>query len=281
MSVQHFKVFISYAIGKVEHTAWVERFASDLIDQGIDVKFDKFEVGYGDDFRSFMIDGIAESNYFLFVCTDESRKVADRELPNANKRGLWFELRKAQARLKKVGMDFKQICVLLEGDAPPNRFKNRLKNSRCIDFRDQSRYAARLHELAMELKFGRPKPPLPTPDVAWKVGAVTVPDIIPEFVFVGENALMSEQVRSTYEDSPTDISAELRPAGDDYVGRMQQEALRMGVTFDDNASYDLRGISIARPQTADGGRRNIYTLHTRPSTTTLRSRTSCWMSRWR
>lgn len=255
------KVFISYTWESESHNEWVTRFAADLIELGIEVQFDQFDVGYGDSFLRFMVTEIHRSNFFLFVSTNESKKVADVEEERDARRGLWFELEQARTRASEDGLDFKEICVLREGDHPPRYFAQR----KYLDLRDDKKYRLRLHKFSLFLKFGRYKPARVEYDATFAVNNISVPDIVPEYTFIGKNALSSQEFRCVYEDVWTPLPDRLTVTKEHYIDRKRKEAIKDGITFDNNLSYSLHTVSVEREQGVSGYRRNRYTLHLRPT----------------
>ena len=61
--------FISYSWESPEHNAWVERLADTLMEAGIEVILDKYELRGGDDIHRFMELALARSQHVLVICT--------------------------------------------------------------------------------------------------------------------------------------------------------------------------------------------------------------------
>jgi hypothetical protein len=71
-------VFISYSHDSPEHKRWVGEFASKLVENGIDVILDQWDLGLGDDVPKFMEHGVTRADRVLMICTDSYvRKVDD------------------------------------------------------------------------------------------------------------------------------------------------------------------------------------------------------------
>jgi TIR domain len=71
-------VFVSYSHDSPEHKRWVGEFASTLVENGIDVIFDQWDLGPGDDVPKFMEHGVTQVDRVLMICTDSYvRKVDD------------------------------------------------------------------------------------------------------------------------------------------------------------------------------------------------------------
>ena len=65
------KVFISYSHDTPEHKMWVMKLAQKLMDNGIEVMLDMWELGPGDDIARFMERGLMEADRILMVCTEK------------------------------------------------------------------------------------------------------------------------------------------------------------------------------------------------------------------
>ncbi len=63
-------VFISYSHDTSDHKKWVADLASKLLENGIDVMLDQWDLGYGDDVPKFMEKGVTDANRVLMICTE-------------------------------------------------------------------------------------------------------------------------------------------------------------------------------------------------------------------
>jgi hypothetical protein len=70
-------VFISYSHDSKEHKAWVASFAQRLVDNGVDVLFDQWDLGPGDDVPKFMEQAVAKAERVLMICTEAYVRKAD------------------------------------------------------------------------------------------------------------------------------------------------------------------------------------------------------------
>lgn len=70
-------VFISYSHDSPEHKKWVGEFASKLVEKGIDVILDQWDLGFGDDVPKFMEQSVANSARVLMICTETYVHKAD------------------------------------------------------------------------------------------------------------------------------------------------------------------------------------------------------------
>src|SRR5712692_1160770 len=63
------RCFLSYSWDSEEHRAWVRRLASDLVENGVEVLLDQWDVAPGDDLTAYMESSIRESDCVLLICT--------------------------------------------------------------------------------------------------------------------------------------------------------------------------------------------------------------------
>ncbi|MCK1236787.1 toll/interleukin-1 receptor domain-containing protein [Streptococcus uberis] len=77
MTVTSPKVFISYSWDSIEHKEWVKELANKLLDNGIDVTIDQYDLELGDRLPQFMETQIRASDYILIICTEKYKQKAD------------------------------------------------------------------------------------------------------------------------------------------------------------------------------------------------------------
>lgn len=70
-------VFLSYSHDNREHKQWVASFASELVEKGVEVLFDQWDIGLGDDIPKFMERAVAKADRVLMVCTEPYVRKAD------------------------------------------------------------------------------------------------------------------------------------------------------------------------------------------------------------
>jgi len=70
-------VFLSYSHDSKEHNAWVAAVARRLLDNGVNVLFDQWDLGPGDDVPKFMEHAVANADRVLMVCTEAYVRKAD------------------------------------------------------------------------------------------------------------------------------------------------------------------------------------------------------------
>src|SRR4051812_13830639 len=64
------RVFISYSHGSEAHKDWVADLGAFLLENGIEVALDQWDVDLGDDLAEFMEKSIRETDRVLMICTD-------------------------------------------------------------------------------------------------------------------------------------------------------------------------------------------------------------------
>jgi hypothetical protein len=71
------KVFVSYSHDSPAHTKWVADFSSKLVEKGIDVLFDQWDLRPGDDVPKFMEKSVSDADRVLMICTETYVRKAD------------------------------------------------------------------------------------------------------------------------------------------------------------------------------------------------------------
>ena len=70
-------VFISYSHDSPAHKKWVGELASKLVENGVDVILDQWDLGLGDDAPKFMEKSVSEADRVLMICTETYVRKAD------------------------------------------------------------------------------------------------------------------------------------------------------------------------------------------------------------
>lgn len=81
-------VFISYSHDSPEHKRWVAEFASKLVENGVDVILDQWDLDLGDDVTKFMEHGVTKADRVLMVCTDSYVKKVNEGKGGAGYEGM-------------------------------------------------------------------------------------------------------------------------------------------------------------------------------------------------
>ncbi len=71
------KVFISYSHDSPEHKRWVAEIATKLVNHGVDVSFDQWDLGLGDNIPKFVEHSVSKADRVLMVCTEQYVRKAD------------------------------------------------------------------------------------------------------------------------------------------------------------------------------------------------------------
>ncbi|MHB8117431.1 MAG: caspase family protein [Methanothrix sp.] len=97
------------------------------------------------------------------------------------------------------------------------------------------------------------------------VNNFSVNNIFPEYIFLDKNSLTARELQCVYDDVWTPFPANFTAITKKYLEQKKKEAIKAGITFDNNLSYSLYTISVEREQDLSGFRHNRYTLHLRPT----------------
>ena len=110
-TIEHPKVFISYAWGSEEYQAKVLSFATDLVNDGIDVQFDKWSLKEGNDTYAFMEQSVAdESITNVLILLDEQYEMK----ANSRSGGVGTETQIISPEIYNKAKQEKFIPVLFE-----------------------------------------------------------------------------------------------------------------------------------------------------------------------
>lgn len=77
MTIKTPTVFISYSWDDEFHKGWVRELADKLIENGIDVYLDQYDLEFGDRLPEFMERKITNSDFVLIVCTENYKMKSD------------------------------------------------------------------------------------------------------------------------------------------------------------------------------------------------------------
>lgn len=102
-------------------------------------------------------------------------------------------------------------------------------------------------------------------DSSFVVNDIKIPYMIPEYLFLGENSISKNDIRSIYENTEILLPEKLLYLKDEHIHKKLEEAKTKGLTFDNNLSYSLYSLSTERVQSEDGARRNQYLMTLRPT----------------
>ena len=153
---EHPKVFISYSHDSPEHKQWVLELGTKLVQNGVDVVLDRWNLTPGDNFTQFMEVGVRDFDWVLAVCTDNYvRKANNRE------GGVGYEVQIVTAQLvENLGID--KFIPIIRHASGQEKMPTFLGGRVYIDFTDDSQFNEMFNELLHKL-YDEPvveKPPL-------------------------------------------------------------------------------------------------------------------------
>ena len=139
-------VFISYSHDSTDHKKWVAHLATRLLENGIEVILDQWNLRFGDSPTRFMESGINESDRVLLICTQEYVRKAE-----AGEGGAGYERMIVTSELaQKVDTDKFVPVTRQEGSihAVPAFLGDRF----FADFNEDSQFETQLQNLVRDLK---------------------------------------------------------------------------------------------------------------------------------
>lgn len=149
-------IFISYSHDSDAHKDWVEKLATRLVANGVDVKLDQWDLRLGSDLPHFMETGLTAANRVLAICTDSYVKKA-----NIGQGGVGYEKMILTASLmQNISSD--RIIPVIRNNLSATLAPIFLGTRVYIDFRDDELYEIRYAELLRDIHGEqiRPRPPL-------------------------------------------------------------------------------------------------------------------------
>jgi len=110
------RVFISYSHDTPAHKKWVGELATKLVDKGVDVILDQWDLGFGDDVPKFMERAVSEADRVLMICTEAYVRKADD-----GKGGVGYEAMIVTGELVKDLGTAKFIPIVRQSGEPKTR----------------------------------------------------------------------------------------------------------------------------------------------------------------
>jgi formylglycine-generating enzyme required for sulfatase activity len=149
-------VFLSYSHDSEAHRAWVRRLAERLLEGGVEVTLDQWDLPYGADVVRFMELGIRDADRVLMVCTANYVAKAEERKGGAGYEGMIITGHVARAT------DTIKFAPIVRDHAGESLVPAFLGQRKWLDFRDDGLFEERLEELLRELHGAPryPKPPL-------------------------------------------------------------------------------------------------------------------------
>ncbi len=148
-------VFISYSHDSDGHRDWVYQLACRLVESGVEVVLDQWDIQLGSNILKFMEKGLTNSDRVLVVCTDNYNKKSNEGLG-----GVGYEKNILSAELFS-SQDTNKFIPCIRGVS--TRFKTPvcLGGRAYIDFTEDENFESNLKQLLHEL-FGIPLKPKPS-----------------------------------------------------------------------------------------------------------------------
>ena len=142
---EHSKVFISYSHDSPEHKQWVLELGTKLVQNGVDVVLDRWDLTPGDNFTQFMEVGVRDLDWVLVICTDNYvRKANNRE------GGVGYEVQIVTAQLvENLGID--KFIPIIRQTSGQEKMPTFLGGRVYIDFSDDSQFNEKFDELLHKL----------------------------------------------------------------------------------------------------------------------------------
>lgn len=157
------RLFLSYSWSSPEHEAWVDRLATELAENGVDVVYDKWDLREGHESTAFMERAVADSTIskVVMVCDRAYKEKADGRAG-----GVGAEAQIISTKLYASKGQDKFLAVVAEKDEAdepplPAYYASRIY----IDLSEPDRYGERFDQL-LRWVFGKPlnvRPPLGKP----------------------------------------------------------------------------------------------------------------------
>ena len=150
------KVFISYSHDSQTHKDWVRTLATRLVNNGVDIILDQWNLNLGGDLPRFMESGLTDADRVLAICSKSYVQKA-----TAGQGGVGYEKMIITAQLMQDVTSERIIPVIREneGDGLVPLF---LLSRLYLDFRKDDRYEENYSELIREIHGEKilPRPPL-------------------------------------------------------------------------------------------------------------------------
>lgn len=139
------KVFVSYSHENAAHQRWVSKLASALVEKGVDVTLDQWDLHLGEDISLFMERGLAAADRVLLICTDEYARKAE-----AGVGGVGYERTIVTAELVQKADTGRFIPVLRSGDSQ-SAIPSFLRSRFYVDFTSEDGWPEAFDRLLREI----------------------------------------------------------------------------------------------------------------------------------
>ena len=139
------KCFISYSHDNEDHKEWVLNLASRLVENGVNVILDQWNLSLGGDLPSFMEGGLTEVDRVICICSKIYVAKA-----NTDSGGVGYEKMILTSELMH-NMNSEKIIPLIKSNNEPKVTPIFLQTKRYIDFRNETEYEKSYSELIKEI----------------------------------------------------------------------------------------------------------------------------------
>ena len=134
-------VFASYSHDSDEHKEWVLKLSCKLVESGVDVILDHWNLGAGDDITLFMEKGVRDSDRVLVICTDTYVRKA-----NTGEGGVGYERLIVTAQLAQ-DLGTKKFIPIIRQSSNEEKTPTFLATRLYIDFTDDSKFDENFNKL--------------------------------------------------------------------------------------------------------------------------------------
>ena len=149
------RVFLSYSHDSEAHRVWVRQLAERLLQGGVEVTLDQWELRPGGDVVFFMEKGIRDADRVLMVCTANYVAKAEERKGGAGYEGMIVTGHVARAT------DTIKFVPIVRGNSGEPLVPGFLGQRLWLDFRDDGAFEAQLEELLRELHGAPPREAAP------------------------------------------------------------------------------------------------------------------------
>ena len=143
--------FISYSWDSDEHKNWVRRFADELLNNGVAVTLDQYDLVIGQDRFKFMEQSISDADVVLCICTS-----AYVERANDREKGVGVETMLITPKFFSENPEKQVIPIVRRSDEQQPLTPDYMSSQIFLDFRNDSEFAERMDELLRHV-FNKPK----------------------------------------------------------------------------------------------------------------------------
>lgn len=150
------KVFISYSWDDEPHKEWVKRLADDLIDNGVDVILDQYEVQAGANISYFMEKSLVESEKVLIIFTENYQAKATKR-----KGGVGVEYSILNTEVCQNITNNKKYIPILRSGTTQTSIPPFMRQFISIYMQDDSKYEEQIKEI-IHCVFEKPLIPKPS-----------------------------------------------------------------------------------------------------------------------